>query len=505
MKRSPGCLPARFLAVFLVLILPVATLTAEQAGAPAARLVILHVNDTHGRLTTLGTRQGKTEAGIARMATLVQKIRAENKGRVLLLHAGDIFSRGDALTVHYGGEVNLLAMEHIGYDAMTPGNGEFYFGVDNLLAQAAKLRFPLLLANVVRRENGKPLFQPYIVKKVAGVRVAILGLGFIRVHHPASRPLVLQDALGLAREYAPQLREQADLVIALTHIGVSEDRRLAKVVPEIDLIVGGHSHTRLARGERIPRENRDGAVYIVQAGAHGRFLGRVDVTMDSDGERFKVRAVQARLIPVDAMVAEDPNMKTFLEEHEKPMRRVLCTAEADIPHPKTGPSPMGTIVAGALHVGLKADVALLDRGAVRSGIAAGPVTIADLCRIHPWRNRVVRAKADGTQLAQLLARTDLMVAGCTFRRTDRGVTDLAVNGEPVVAERKYTVVAGDYVVRTTPGMDFLPWKATGERVDTVLQKFLERTGALPSDQQERRLPRFSRTYAPAGSGAGIHQ
>jgi len=504
-NRSPCCLPARFLAVFLVVILPVAALTAEQADAPAARLVILHVNDTHGRLSPLGTRQGKTQAGIARMATLVKRIRAENKGRVLLLHAGDIFSRGDALTVHYGGELNLLAMERIGYDAMTPGNGEFYFGVGNLLAQAAKVRFPLLLANVIRRENGKPLFQPYIVKKIAGVRVAILGLGFIRVHHPASRPLVLQDALELARKYAPQLRKEADLVIALTHIGVSEDRRLAKAVPEIDLIVGGHSHTRLARGERIPRENHDGAVYMVQAGAYGRFLGRVDVTMVTDGERPRVRAVQARLIPVDAAVAQDPDMKAFLAEYEKPMRRVLCTAKAGVPNPKTSPSPMGALVVEALHVELKADVALLDRGAVRSGIAAGPLTVADLCRIHPWRNRVLCAKADGTQLAQLLARTDLLVAGCTFRRTDRGVTDPAVNGAPVVAERMYTVVAGEYLVCTTPGMDFLPWKATGERVDTILQKFLEQPDALASDQQERRLPRVSRTCAPAGSGAGIRQ
>ncbi len=479
MKQNPRGFPTRVLAIFMVLVLSVAVFAADQNAPPTTRLVILHVNDTHGRLTSPKRQARKSDAGIARMATLVKAIRAENKGRVLLLHAGDVFSRGDALTVHYGGEVNLRAMDRIGYDAMTPGNGEFYFGVDNLLAQAAKVRFPLLLANVVRREDGKPLFQPYIIKTVAGIRVAILGLGLIRVHHHASRPLVLQDALERACKYAPQLRQEADLVIALTHIGVRQDRRLAKAAPEIDIIVGGHSHTRLAQGERIPRENADGAVYVVQAGSYGRFLGRVDVTITTGGEKPRVRGVEAKLIPVDATVAEDPDIKKgVLAEYERPMRRVLCTAKAAVAHTKTASSPMGALVVEAVRDKLKADIALLDCGAVRAGIAAGPVTVADLCRIHPWRNRVLRAQADGTQLAQLLARTDLMAAGCTFGRTERGITDLTLNGAPVVAGRKYVVVAGDYLVSTTPGMDILPWEATGERVDTVLREFLEQSETL---------------------------
>ena len=110
----------------LVLLTPISV----SAGVKI-NLVILHVNDTHGRLQPY-QHQGASFGGIARLSTLLKQTRRENPGRVLFLHAGDIFSRGDPTTVYYGGRANFHAYEKMGVDAITPGNGEFYMGIENL-------------------------------------------------------------------------------------------------------------------------------------------------------------------------------------------------------------------------------------------------------------------------------------------------------------------------------------------------------------------------------------
>ena len=125
-------------------------------------LVILHVNDTHGRLLPYGHEQnGKEYAGISRRAMLIKKIEKENEGRTLVLHAGDIFSRGDPLTAYYRGEVNMRAMEAAGYDIMIPGEGEFYFGLENLRRLAGLVRFPVLAANIYSKASRERIFSPF--------------------------------------------------------------------------------------------------------------------------------------------------------------------------------------------------------------------------------------------------------------------------------------------------------------------------------------------------------
>ena len=133
------------------------------AGNPI-HLIVLHVNDTHGKLQPHNTNSQTDIGGIARLSSLVKQIRQENPKNVLFLHAGDIFSRGDPVTVYYGGYVNLLAYEKMGVDAITPGNGEFYFGIENLQRQAARVSTPFVHANVTYKHHGGSIFPPYLIK-----------------------------------------------------------------------------------------------------------------------------------------------------------------------------------------------------------------------------------------------------------------------------------------------------------------------------------------------------
>jgi len=465
-----------WLGLVLALLL-VASTSRSETKPDATEIVILHVNDVHGRLLSFSGADQKSVGGIARLSTLVRQVRRENEGRTLLLHAGDIFSRGEPLTVYYGGEVDFRAMETVGFDVLTPGNGDFYWGAENLMRQASLVRFPLALANVLYRKSGGSLFNPYIIREVAGVKIAVLGLGVIDKNHPASYPLTLQDPVEAARRYAPLLREKADLFLALTHIGIKADSALAMAVPQLDVIVGGHSHTQLNSPARIPRIGGEGEVVIVQAGDLGRFLGRLDVYLKREGDRYRVLHVEGRLIPVDAGIHDDPDISRLLKSYEAPLEEMLCTAEVALPNSASGDSSLGRLVVEALRHETRADVVLLDRGAVRGDLKPGKVTVADLYRIHPWRNRVLRFALTGAQIRQVLAERDVLTAGCHFRRTGKDIDGLEIGGAPVDSTRTYAVVAGEFLVGYSSLRNF-PFDETGHRVNTILYHYLKRLSVI---------------------------
>jgi len=453
-------------------------------------LVILHINDAHGRLLPFDTQDQKSIGGIARLATLIKKIRNENAGRVLVLHAGDIFSRGDTLTVYYGGEVDLAAMNAMDFDAFTPGNGEFYFGIENLRQQMALVRFPTLLANVVYRKDEKMVFQPYIIKDVAGIKVAILGLGFIRKEHPSAWPLILQDPIVVAKKYVPLLRKQADIVIALTHIGLEQDKKLAAEVPQIDIIIGGvvhevtterseHSHNQLDTPLRIPKPDGKGEVIVAQAGDYGRFLGRLDIRLQkNENSQYHITKVVSQLLPIDSRIKEYMEINKLLKRYSEPLEEVLCTSEVTLTNPASGDNPMGNLVVEALRSETDADVALLDRSAVQSGIEPGDITVADVFRIHPWRNRVLKLTLTGAQLQQILTKHDIFTAGCSFQKVEGGIKDLNIGNSPADSKKPYEVVAGEYLVGLVPDLREIPFNETGYRVDTILQNYLRRMDVI---------------------------
>ena len=295
----------------LVALLCGAVLPLHAADAELAHIVILHVNDVHGQ-TLSSSVEGKATGGYARLSTVVSRVRQEvGADHVLLFHAGDEFSRGDAMTMASRGAANISLMNQIGFDLMTPGNGDFYGGVENLQTRIGEARFPLLTSNVAYRQSGKQVSLDSKVLVVADVRIGVLGLCFLHKLYPASLPLTVEDPQDAARRIVPQLREKADMVLALNHIGLQEDRRLAAAVAGIDVIIGGHTHTTLPRGNRVT--GPDGrSVLIAQAGAYLSYVGRVDLFFQRERGKWTLDDAQAQLIPLDASVPEDPAIKAAI-------------------------------------------------------------------------------------------------------------------------------------------------------------------------------------------------
>ena len=235
-------------------------------------LTILHTNDLHGKLSNCAAET------VAREKSSI--------GRCLLLDAGDAISSGN---IYYrpGGEPMLARMSDLGYDAMAMGNREFHFLAAGLKSKVKLAGFPILSANL--RSKGldiPPGVLPFVVKELEGIRVAVFGLSMPmitkRMIVSKVSPVWFEDPIQAAGEVVPDLRKQADLVIALTHIGLQADVELAASVPGIDLIVGGHSHAVLEEPQVV------GDTAIVQAGCWGRCLGKVEIEMGQSSIRGKI-------------------------------------------------------------------------------------------------------------------------------------------------------------------------------------------------------------------------
>lgn len=238
-------------------------------------LHILHTNDFHNHLT-------------AGQAEQIRQAKAEHEN-ALLLDAGDAVKAGN-LGVTHGGEPILTQMSAIGYDAMTLGNREFHIADTLLRAKISRAEFPILCANMRWKEDGGETLPtvPNVVKTMPdGRRVGIFGLTVRMVTEKMAARVVstfvFDDIVTTARRQIETLRNEVDTLIALTHIGLRDDETLAAACPELDLIVGGHSHIQLDEPKIV------NSVPIVQAKSFGHFLG--DVTLDG-------QTVTGRLIPL---------------------------------------------------------------------------------------------------------------------------------------------------------------------------------------------------------------
>jgi 5'-nucleotidase len=266
-----------------------------RAAAPPPRIVILYTNDTHSRIDPFPMDGGRYEGlgGVARRAALIKQIRKEHR-HVLLLDSGDFF-QGTPYFNFFGGEIELKAMSAMGYDVATLGNHEFDNGVDALAGMMRFADFEFVSANY--GVGATPLerrVRPSTILQKGGVRIGVFGLGaaFAGLVVPSRHQGVTHhEPVVAARATARNLRARGcELVICLSHIGYRADTILAPQVPEIDVILGGHSHTFLDQPDVYPHAG--GRTLVTQMGFAGIRLGRLDLTFDRRGrpERFLSQA-----------------------------------------------------------------------------------------------------------------------------------------------------------------------------------------------------------------------
>lgn len=271
----------------LTLVVVVAAACVVLCSGPKHHLVILHLNDTHSHFEPVRSGQEAGLGGIIERAAYLDSVRkAEGPENVLLLHAGD-FSQGTPYFSELDGALEIEGINALGYDVVTLGNHEFDNGPEQLYQRLSKLNCPVVCANYdfSTFDLGK-VIKPYVILNKAGLKIGVFGLltDILKVvDRSVSERLPKLDDIEVAQKWADYLKkeEKCDLVIALTHIGFNEDEGpfndnfLASNTRNIDLIVGGHSHTFLEKMEGA--KNLDGKnVPIVQDGCWGLYFGRID-------------------------------------------------------------------------------------------------------------------------------------------------------------------------------------------------------------------------------------
>ncbi|MWC27017.1 bifunctional metallophosphatase/5'-nucleotidase [Paenibacillus sp. MMS18-CY102] len=424
--------------MILIVLLTKMSTDAESgvAGAEKARgtqaagtkddfqLRILHTNDTHAHLDL-----------IARRITAIKQLRTPN---TLLLDAGDVFA-GTPYFTQYEGLADLWFMNAAGYDGMTFGNHEFDRGTGTLRPFIQGASFPFVSANITYKDDpnlgpllvdragaqGEPgHIYPSIIRVINGERVGIIGLTTPEAAALSSpgQHLVFREAMEAARHAVAALQAiGVNKIIALTHHGLAADQKLADTVPGIDIIVGGHSHTRLA-APAVRHADREPTL-IVQAGEHGTDLGQLDVQFNGLGV---VTNWSGKLIALDETKpdgtplwpgepASAAKLKDFAMALEQVKGMVVgntkVTLDGEHAHVRTRETNLGNLIADGMLDKIKSLVhepdaegyiAIQNSGNIRASIRRGPITLGNLLMVMPFSNKITALKMTGDEIIAAL-------------------------------------------------------------------------------------------------------
>ena len=263
------------------------------------RITILHTNDVHSHIEPFSKDHSEfpNKGGFERRSTIINKIRKENPN-TLLLDAGDVF-QGTPYFNFYGGEIEFKLMSMLKYDAVTIGNHDFDNGIDGLEKQLPNAKFDIISSNYDFTNTVLDTkIKDYKIYNKSGIKIGVFGLG-IELEGLVSKDLYREtkylDPIEIANDTAKKLKENenCDLVICLSHLGYKyekfpnkvSDLNLAKSTKNIDLIIGGHTHTFMNKPV-VVKNNVGNDVLINQVGCFGLYLGRIDFSFDSDNNKI---------------------------------------------------------------------------------------------------------------------------------------------------------------------------------------------------------------------------
>ncbi|MCP5046517.1 MAG: hypothetical protein GY940_05045, partial [bacterium] len=441
--------PVTIISRLTIYILIIITAAIISCGNPAktpkgeTQIVIFHINDVHAKIDNY-----------PKIAWIVAEERKKNP-HVFLMNAGDNFSGNPIVDmVEPKGEPVRVLMNHTGYDVMALGNHEFDYGQEVLRNFMQTATYPILCANVKVGKSGIiPQPEPFKILQTAnGIKIAVLGLIQVEKSNgiPSTHPnnivgLSFTDPLEVAPKYR-YLRKENHVFIALTHVGLRNETKLAEQMGELDLVVGGHSHTVI----REPQETN--GVLITQAGGQAQYLGRIDLLV-KDG---KVVKKSGRLIPLASFKNEIPKLKEMVNKfNDNPL---MDQVFAEIPRPLFNRMELGNLITDGLRKVHRLDIAFHNSGGIRSSHLKRRITLKDIYTLHPFSNRLVRFQMTPAEIRSLLTydyerskRLGLKVSGIHYtvtRTRDFKVKEIKLEdpeGKLLDETKTYAVGMNDYI------------------------------------------------------------
>ncbi len=417
--------------------------------------------------TELAHRFGRM-GGYAHIAALVKQVRAERPGKTLLLDGGDTL-QGSATSLWTNAEDMVQAINRLGVDVMCP-HWEFTFGIDRVKEifgdkdQRGSFKGEFVAQNVMDVSwgpPGEPVFKPYVIRELGGARIGILGQAF--PYTPISHPLRFVPNLSFgirdeqAQQWVDELRneQKVDAVVLLSHNGVAVDMKMASRVRGIDVILGGHTH------DGIPQPIKVGQTLVINSGAHGKFLTRLDLDVRDrkvHGFRFKLIPVLSQHIPADAEMSD--LIKQVRAPYAEKLAEKLAVSDTLLYRRGNFNGTFDEVILDALMKRYDAQVAFSP--GFRWGVSllpGNPITLEEvyshtsLTYPNTWSRDMTGAeiKTVMEDVADNLFNKDpyyrqggdmVRVGGVSYsitpeRPLGQRISDLSIGGQPVDADKRY--------------------------------------------------------------------
>ena len=456
-----------------------------------AQITILHTNDFHGNLEADSGGRG----GSAYMAGVINNIRDEVGGEnVILLDAGDVYLGAKPISQLLEGESTIDIYNMLGYDVAAYGNHEFDLGQSVLISRTAQSDFPWIGSNIVITGTDweTPAWSPPYITMTVGapgnpVTLGIIGLDTdetpLITRKDSTEGLVFKDLTETALHYYDEVMAQSDALIVLAHMGTEDSwqsKGLRTVAQElidagkpVDLMIAGHQHVPLFWPVRV------GETAIVEAGFHGRWLGRIDVTVDPATKKLSIDTYQ--LITINDQLPADPDVAArvayWADKVGANLDQIVGTTDVSLIRDYNDESNMGNMVTDGMlwkadeyddgTVNGSVEIAFTNPGGLRDDIvipvgATLPYTITwgDTFDVMPFGNTLYLMDLTGAQIQTLLDQSAslfkgiLQTSGATWSwrndcRCDSpatwGAFDVTVDGEPLDPARTYRVVTNDFL------------------------------------------------------------
>ncbi|NJL95770.1 MAG: multifunctional 2',3'-cyclic-nucleotide 2'-phosphodiesterase/5'-nucleotidase/3'-nucleotidase [Anaerolineae bacterium] len=404
-------LPLMIVALLVLAMLPGVSAQDDETFS----VTIMHTNDTHAAHDPNGDGDG----GAARQATVVNQIRSEVENS-LLVDAGDRFS-GTLYHTTFLGQDQVSVMNAMGYDVMTLGNHEFDNGDDVLAEFVQGVEFPVLTANI--DFSASPflagLVEPTAMLEVSGQQIGFIGLvtaGTVEIASPGDELVWRDDYAAVANEYAAELTAAGvNKIVLLTHTGINVDLEFIEALENIDLVVGGHSHTLLSNQNAASREyplefaNAAGEpILYVQSAANGQYLGRIDLEFDGagvlsgwEGDSIFLSRYIAEDEALEAVLAElRPAVDALREQPTGATTDVFLTGDRNIC--RVEECNLGNVIADAMRWETGAQIAIMNAGGIRADIDEGEITLGEVLTVQPFSNQIATFELTGADVIAAL-------------------------------------------------------------------------------------------------------
>ncbi len=386
----------------------------RAAAVTYVKVTILFFNDIHGHLKPFNVKTdgGRKEVGgVARLATLIEKIKADNETnhvKTFVLIAGDIL-QGTPISTVFKGEPDIKCFNDMHVDAMTVGNHEFDFGLKNFLKLKSGSDFPFLSANIVYKDTQKQLADPFISFKLdQNIFLTVIGattrklLVTTKLSNVAA--LTVLDPVQRVKAVFDKVKQKGP-VILLSHCRHKTDRQIAQALPELAAIIGGHDQILLLPFREI------GGVPVFQAFEKGRYLGRIDLEIDPSTK--KTRLISTDYIPVTSKIEADSKIEKIVAGYDARLaerfKAVIGKADtfldAERFRVRYEETALGNFVTDVMRRYTGARISLLNAGSLRASIDRGPITVEDVFKAMPYTNEIVLVELTGREILLVFGRS----------------------------------------------------------------------------------------------------